>query len=135
MTIQRILFEAHSGWRYIVILVGIAAFVKLLIGLIGNGRWSRLDQQLGAAFPIVLDIQLLLGIVLWIVEQRWTGADALRSWEHPVTMILVVAAAHITWTRVKANPVDAAKYRTGVIGYAIAGILLTIGILRITGVM
>lgn len=135
MTIQGILFEAHSGWRYIVILVAIAAFVKLLLGLIGNGRWGRWDQLLGAALPIVLDIQLLLGIILWIVEQRWNGADVLRSWEHPVIMILVVAAAHITWTRVKASSMDAAKYRTGVIGYAIAGILLTVGILRITSMM
>jgi hypothetical protein len=132
---QDILLKAHSGWPYIVGLVGIAALVKLLIGLVGNGRWSKLDQQLGAALPIVLDVQLLLGIILWIVEQRWNGAIPLASWEHPVTMILVVAAAHITWTQVKKIDLDATKYRTAVIGYAITGILLTVGVLRITRMM
>ena len=129
------LLHAHSGWRYIVIVVAVLAFLKLLLGLVTNGRWSRLDQSLGSALPIVLDIQLLLGLVLWIMEQRWNIPDPTRTWEHPVTMILVIAAAHITWSRVKKSDTSATKYRTGVVGYAIAGILLTVGILRVIGYM
>lgn len=129
------LFYAHSGWRYLVILVAVLAFVKLLLGLVMGSRWSRLDQSLGAAFPIVLDIQLLLGLVLWVARQQWTIPIPTRTWEHPVTMLLAIAVAHITWSRVKKSGVDSVKYRIGVVGYAIAGILLTVGILRITGGM
>jgi hypothetical protein len=130
---QSFIFQAHSGWRWIVILVAVVALVKLLIGWLMGARWSRLDQGLGAALPIVLDIQLLLGLVLWIVEQRWNGGDPLRSFEHPVTMILAIVAAHITWSRVKKSDVDQVKYRTAVIGFAIALILVVLGVLRVTG--
>jgi hypothetical protein len=50
-----------------------------------------------------------------------------------VTMILAIVAAHMTWSRVKKSDASALKYRTGVVGYAVAGLLLTVGILRVTG--
>lgn len=129
------LFYAHSGWRHIVVLVAVLAFAKLLLGVVSRSKWSRLDQGLGAALPIVMDIQLLLGLVLWVMQGRWAIPDPTRTWEHPVTMILAIAVAHITWSRVKKSDVSALKYRTGVVGYALAGLLLTVGILRVTGRM
>jgi hypothetical protein len=130
-----ILFEAHSGWRYIVIVVAIAVFVKLVLGLVSNRQWDGWDQRLGAAFPVIMDIQFLLGLVLWIARQQWTIPLPMRTWEHPVTMILAIAVAHIAWSRVKQTETSAAKYRIGVIGYAVAGLLLTVGTMRITGMM
>jgi hypothetical protein len=129
-----ILLHAHSGWRYVVIIVAIVTFIKLLAGMLTGGRWSRLDQQLSLAFLIVLDVQLLLGLVLWIMEQRWTGTDPLRSWEHPITMILAVAATHMTWSRLKRSN-EEIKYRIGVIGFGVASLLIALGVLRITGVL
>ena len=85
---------AHSGWRWIVILVAIVAIIKMLIGWFGKTKWTNLDQRLGMIFPIALDIQVLLGIVLWIMQQRWLGNDPTASWEHPVTMLIGVAVAH-----------------------------------------
>lgn len=129
------LFHAHSGWRYVVIVVAIAVIVKFLLGLFGNSKWSQWDQRLGAAMPITLDIQLLLGLVLWIARQQWLIQAPARTWEHPVTMILAVAVAHVTWSRVKKTTESSAKFRTGLIGYVVAGLLLTVGTLRITGMM
>src|SRR5690349_11658024 len=106
------ILKAHSGWRYMVILVVIVALIKFLIGWLTNSRWSRLDQGLGTATPIVMDIQLLLGLVLWIVQQRWMGSNPLASWEHPVTMIIAIAVAHIGWSRTKKSTADQVKYRT-----------------------
>lgn len=130
-----ILYQAHSGWRYIVILVAVVAFVKLLIGLLSNSAWTQLDQRLGAAFPIVMDIQVLLGVVLWIARSQWLINAPARTWEHPVTMLLSVAIAHITWSRVKKASSDAARFRSATIGYAVAGLLLAVGIMRITGMI
>ncbi|RIK44109.1 MAG: hypothetical protein DCC55_03590 [Chloroflexi bacterium] len=130
-----ILFRAHSDWRWIVILVGAALLIKYLAGLLANSRWSRIDHLLGLGFTIAVDIQLLLGLVLWIMGQHWRGADPLRSWEHPVTMILAIAIAHITSTRVKRASENGRKYRIGLVGYLVAGLLILIGILRITGAL
>jgi len=130
-----LLFYTHSGWRYIVILVLVLALLKLLIGWLGGQRWSRLDQILGAATPIVIDIQWLLGIILWIMKQSWSGSSALVSWEHPITMTLALIAAHIGWSRAKRATVDKAKFSTAFLGFLIAGLLVSVGVARITGWM
>ncbi|MEZ4730281.1 MAG: hypothetical protein R3E79_24395 [Caldilineaceae bacterium] len=130
-----ILREAHSGWRYVVLLVVGLALLKLLIGWLGGQRWSRLDQILGAATPIVIDIQWLLGIILWIMQQRWLGGSALVSWEHPTTMTLALIAAHIGWSRTKRATVDKTKFSTAFLGFLIAGLLVAVGVARITGWM
>lgn len=130
-----ILREAHSGWRYLVLLVLVLAILKLLIGLLGRQQWGRFDQLLGVATPIMIDIQWLLGIILWIIEQRWMGGSALVSWEHPTTMTLALVAAHVGWSRAKRSTNDRAKFQAAFIGFLVAGVLVAVGVARITGWM
>jgi hypothetical protein len=132
MSMYTILVEAHSGWRHIVVLVLAIAILRALYGWIRGSEWGQWDQRLGTATPIVLDIQLLLGIVLWIMSQQWLGLNSLTAWEHPVTMIVAVAVAHVTWTRVKQKTESRDKFQTMTIGFAIAGVVLALGILRVT---
>jgi len=135
-TLINILFQAHSGWRYIVILVAVLAIVKLLIGWLSNGKWSSLDQRLGIALPIVLDIQLLQGLVLYLMApSAWFLGQNVGVAEHFGTMVLAIIAAHIAWARVKKNESSAAKFQIGTIGFAIAGLLMAVGVARITGWM
>ena len=129
---MNVLYQAHSGWRYLVILIFVLAIAKFLISWLTNGKWSSLDQWLGLLTPISLDVQATLGIILWIVRQQWTIPVTQRTWEHPVTMIVVLILAHVTWTRVKRAPTDRAKFQTGAVGYIIAGLVLALGIYRIT---
>lgn len=131
-----ILFEAHSGWRYIVIAVAVVVFLRYLIGLIASNQWTTLDQRLGLAYPIVVDIQVLMGLVLWLMAPgAWFQRGTATVGEHLVTMLLVLGVAHMGWARIKRAEVDAVKFRTGVIFYAISGLLLALGVARITGVM
>ena len=69
------LLQFHSGWRYIVIVVLVVAIAKLLIGWLTNGKWSKLDQGLGAATPLIVDIQMLLGLVLLFTGYRTRPAS------------------------------------------------------------
>ena len=134
-----ILYAAHSGWRYIVLLVAALAIIKLLIGWLMKGQWQKLDQGLGAAFPIVMDIQLLMGLILFGaslagIAGSWRRSLGMRG-EHLVIMLLAVIVAHIAWARVKKSADDSAKFQIGAIGFLIAGILLTVGVARITYVI
>ncbi len=129
------IIQAHSGWRYVVILLLVAMIVKALIGIVSKGSWGSLDEGLNRFTPISLDIQFLLGIILWILQQRWTGASALASWEHPFTMLIALVLAHITSARVKRAPTDAAKFQAATLGYLIAGIVVALGVARITNMM
>jgi hypothetical protein len=42
-----------------------------------------------------MDIQLLIGIVVWIGQQRWDGKEPFLSFIHPLLMIVAVALAHV----------------------------------------
>lgn len=129
------LLAAHSGWRYLVIVALLVVIVRMLIGWLTKGSWGVWDQRLTLITTIAIDIQFLLGLLLWISEARWTSAVPLASWEHPVTMILAVAAAHITSTQIKKRDDDVSKFRTGAIGYLVAGAILALGVARITHVL
>ncbi|MCX6049804.1 MAG: hypothetical protein NT075_32290 [Chloroflexi bacterium] len=131
-----VIFQAHSGWRYLVLLVAILAVLKFLIGWLTTSKWSGLDRGLGTAFPIVLDIQLLLGLVLYVMAPGYRFlARPISFGEHFGTMVLAVIVAHITWSRVKKSTPDTAKFRIGTIGFVIAGLLVGLGVLRITGML
>ena len=126
---------AHSGWRYIVFLLLALVLIKSLLGMVTKGRWGSLDESLNRFTPIGIDIQFLLGLILWIIQQRWMGGSALSSWEHPFTMLIATVLAHVTSSRVKKAPTDAAKYQAAFVGYLIAGLVIALGVARITGVM
>lgn len=130
------LFYTHSGWRYIVILVLVVAILKLLIGWFGKQSWSRFDHILGVMTPIVIDIQWLLGIVLWVMAPTaWFIARNVTFWEHIVTMTLAIVAGHIGWARAKRATEDNTKFQAASIGFLIAGLLVGVGVARITGYM
>lgn len=129
------LFYTHSGWRYIVLLVVTVAIIKMLIGWLGKQSWSRFDQILGAATPIVIDIQWLLGIVLWLMAPAawFHGRGSVTVWEHLTTMTLTLAVAHIGWSRAKKATDDQSKFKSAAIGFIAAGLLVAVGVARITG--
>ena len=129
------IYYAHSGWRYLVILVLVVTLAKVLIGLFGKNRWGSFDNLLNRITPIVIDIQFLLGLVLWVLQQRWTGGAMLASWEHPFTMIIALVLGHVTSSRVKKAPTDAAKFQAATVGYLITTLVVALGVARITGVM
>jgi len=127
---------AHSGWRYLALLVLIVAVVKYLMGWLGNGGWSKLDRQIGLISSIVIDIQLLLGLILWAVGAGMgiVGANITRTVEHPVWMLIAIVVMHIGWSRTK-KAEDADKARVATITFIATGLLVAVGVARITGVM
>ena len=130
------LYEAHSGWRYLVLAVVVIAVLKLLIGWLSRANWSRFDQGLGAATPIVMDVQLLLGLVLYLLAPAaWFVGKNVSFGEHFGTMLVAIIVAHVAWSRVKKNTDSAAKFQIGAVGFAVAGLLVGVGVARITGWM
>jgi heme A synthase len=60
-----ILYHAHSGLRYLVLLAALAALIALVYAL-STGRAVRAASILAATFAGLLDLQILLGIGLVI---------------------------------------------------------------------
>lgn len=124
-------FYAHSGWRYVVILATVVAVVMYAIGLLRSRSWGVWDQRIGMVLPIVYDLQLLLGLVLWIMATAWQLPPR-SAWEHPLTMLVSVGIVHVTWVRVKGAGADRTKFQTALIGILVAGAVMGLGVWRIT---
>ncbi|MFT6866538.1 MAG: hypothetical protein ACJA08_001369 [Cyclobacteriaceae bacterium] len=141
MTAYSALLHAHSGFRWLVLLVLAIVLIKSLIGLFGGGEYSRFDKIMATSFVGFMDLQLLIGLILYFIspivkEARSVGmgnmmADStLRFWgmEHLLIMILAVAAAHIGSVITKKAEDNIVKFRFQSIFFGVALLLMLIGI-------
>src|SRR4051794_29596261 len=98
----------HSWFRWAVILAGLVAFVRAASGASGTKAWTPADDRAGFWFTIALDVQVLIGLALYLFLSPLTtqamrdfgGAmkdPLLRFWavEHGFGMVVGVALAHV----------------------------------------
>lgn len=131
-----LLLRAHSEWRYLVIAALIIVLAKYLFGWLGKREWSGLDGRLGSITSIVVDIQLLLGLILWGINaaQGSLGAHPVRTIEHPVTMLVAIVAMHVGYSRTK-KAAGGSKFRAGALTFMVAGAIIALGVAQVTGVL
>jgi len=120
-----LLYHAHSGLRYLVLLAAIGAVAALVYGL-ATGRAARLARILPAAFTGLLDLQILLGIGLVL-----GGLFPDAAVGHLAMMVLAAVAAH--GSSIIANRSfderRALAIRLG--GVALAIVLIVVGVLAL----
>jgi hypothetical protein len=127
---MEILLEAHSGVRWLVILVAIVVFVKFLISWLGHKPYTKLDNTFAKVFTGVVDLQVLLGLI-YLLWSGFAGAGFPRyRLEHSVTMILVAVAAHFVG---RGKSSDNARFRNSVIAIIIALLLVFAGVAVLPG--
>jgi hypothetical protein len=98
------LLTLHSIVRWLVILVAVAAIIKLAIGLAQKQDTDKMTGGLISAFGGLMDTQLLLGL-LFFVWNGLAGAGFPRErWEHFTIMFLAVIVAHLPAMWKKADP-------------------------------
>jgi hypothetical protein len=132
------LIVTHSWLRWVVIVLGLVAVFRAIAGRSSRRAWHAPDATPGRLYTIAFDIQLLIGLGLYlfaspIVEQaRGNMAAAMsnsatRFWlvEHAVGMIVAIALAHIGTSRVKKATTDRARFTRAAAFYG-ASVLITI---------
>ena len=79
-----------------------------LVNWLRGREWSQLERRIGTYAIIVVDIQLLLGLVLWGIGASLgiIGANAARTIEHPFTMLLAIIILHAGWVWTKRSDED-----------------------------
>lgn len=128
------LVNAHGIWRYVIlIMIGITVG-RMLMGWMRQDPWKALETRLGALLITAVDIGVLLGILVWVLQARWDGADILRSWRHPALMLTATAILHYGWWRVRQSPNHALRYGRSLLYFVIAGLVLIVGIFQIQGI-
>jgi uncharacterized membrane protein YozB (DUF420 family) len=131
----------HSWLRWIVLLLGALAVGRALNGVRTRRPFTPIDDAAARRFIMVLDIQLLAGLVLYLWASPFTTeafgdmAGTMRNAplrffvvEHPVGMVVALALGHIGRARLKKAADSAARHRTALIffGLSVLVMLLTI---------
>jgi hypothetical protein len=135
-----VVLTIHSWLRWIVLLAGIAAFMRAALGASRRSPWTMADDRSGLWFSILLDVQVLVGLVLYIFLSPFTHAafgnlgDAMRNsglrfWavEHIFGMIIAIGLVHIGRSRLRKVD-ERRRHRVAAIFYGLALVVIAISI-------
>lgn len=130
----------HNLLRWVVVLGGIYALIALIRGLTSQARYGRSEESAGRFFVSMLDLQVVVGVILYLISPFVKNAmqagmgevmsnTALRSIlvEHVVLMVLAAIAAHIGLATARAATTDRARFTRALIWYLVAGLLIVLG--------
>lgn len=121
---EDMLFEAHRGLGYLV------AVLLLVSGLMAFGRAKDAREFTKGPYVgtmIALDIQVLLGLVLYGVLGAWE-ADALVAYVHPLLGLAALGVGHALIGKAKKHQQVVDAHRTAGRGLLIALVLVAAGI-------
>jgi hypothetical protein len=129
-----ILRSAHSGWRYVVILLLLAAFVTAVSGFTGKKAFTEGNRKLAVFALISSHIQLILGLLLYFMND-WYKMDSSvpsnRYWKMEHIAMMIIAIILITVGNAKSKKaVDAvAKHKSIFIFFGFALLIITVAII------
>lgn len=122
------LMRVHGDIRWLVAIVAAAVVIKFLIGWLGKKQYAPLDKTLLTVYTILMDINVLLGLILLFFAGGFSGARL----EHATTMILAAIAAHMTAVWRKSTD-SSTKYRNQLLMVALSLLLVVMGVIRLRG--
>jgi hypothetical protein len=130
-----IVLVLHSYWRWVVLVLAVAAIGKAVVGRLRQQKWEPLDNRLGLFYTAAFDIQLLLGLILYVSRYlspdtiiRYGGSFISLSMDHVVTMVIALVIAHIARSRSKKRSPAAAQHQMAAIGFFISLVLVVMAI-------
>ena len=118
------LLTAHSWWQYVVLLA-------VVVSLVFAFRSAMMDSTAETVYrvtAVAVDIQVALGIVLWIIESGW-NLGFMQGWLHPILGLAILGVLHASIGRARKGHPEMANrtVRTGLI-IAVVLVVATIGI-------
>jgi len=133
MDIYGILKSAHSGWRYLVIILLLVAFINALMGYLGKKPYTEGNRKLNVFTLISAHIQLVLGLVIYFMHDWYKGdihVSVQRYWKIEHLTMMLAAIILITVGNARSKRVDSAlmKHRTIFVYFGLALVLITIAI-------
>ena len=127
----------HNLMRWVVVVLAIFALVRIYMGLFSKRDWNETDRKALSFYSISLDIQLLLGLLLYFVVSPFMAnirsnfgavmSDSnLRFFavEHMSLMLLAVVLGHVAVVMARRADTSPAKFRR-------AAIWLTLSVLAV----
>jgi hypothetical protein len=120
------LLSAHSGLRYLVLLLGVLVIAYAAYGMATKRPYDKRMRILGAAFTGVLDLTVLLGLA-----HLFTSTFYAQLGGHIVMMVLAVAVAHAVSIVLRKRPPEQRSYAPHLVGTLVVLAIVSFGILAI----
>jgi hypothetical protein len=92
--IQDTLIYIHSVVRWLILSLAVFGAARSFVSMLSvSAHFTRLDVGVSRAYAVLLDLQLLIGVLL--VLAALTRQQAV-PWLHPIIMIPAVVVAHLS---------------------------------------
>ncbi len=140
--LYKMLLSMHSGWRYIILILMIAAIIFGRQAAKGKRGFAGAPRRFGMFTMIAADIQLLLGLGLYSFflkantsaigssfgDQMSNSSFRNIAVEHALGMIIALVLIHIGYARAKKNTDSAGAGKAQFTYYLIALIIILVSI-------
>lgn len=132
---------AHSLIRWVVLVLAIYALVRIYMGVFGKREFANGDRQALSFYAISMDIQLVLGLILYFFLSPLTmgamgnfgaamGDSTLRFFavEHLLMMVVAVVLAHLASIMARRAATSSSKFNRAAIWLTLSVLALLAGI-------
>ncbi len=120
------LLHAHSGFRYLVLLLGLIVIAYAAFGVLTNRPYDPRMRVLSAAFTGVVDLTVLLGFA-----NLFAGTFYPQLGGHIVMMVLAALVGHVVHGVVKRRPQEQKTYMPHLVGTVVVIGMVVAGIMAI----
>lgn len=129
MSFIEFMLEAHSGWRYLVILATFLVVLFFVYALATRNTKERQEKIALSAWAGIVDMQLVLGLIV-LVYFLGDGRHYGQLVGHYTTGFIMVFVAHIPalYKRLNGEPSAQVRRIMGVVLPIVAFLLVWIGI-------
>jgi hypothetical protein len=127
----------HNITRWFVLIFALIAIVRAFTGWLKKKEWQKADDRAGIFYTSFLDLQLLLGLVLYLVLSPITQSafssfatamqdttTRLFTLEHPLMMGIALVLAHVGRTLSKRAVGAAQKHKQAAIWFTASFLII-----------
>ena len=121
------LFSAHSGLRYLVLLAGVLVLGYAAYGLATKRTYDKTMRILTAVFTGAVDLTALFGVAHLMSNRGFYPALS----GHIASMVLAVVVAHVVPAVMKRRPIAERTFMPHIVGTLVVLGLVATGIMAI----
>ncbi|OZI10170.1 hypothetical protein BWI93_00110 [Siphonobacter sp. BAB-5385] len=133
-----VFLSIHSWLRWVVLILAVLTLARSARGVSSRSLYTDADRKAGLFFMISCDVQLLVGLVLYLglspvglAAFQTEGLNPMKesgiryyAVEHIAIMIVALALVHIGYSKAKKATSDLVKHKSSLIFFGIALVLM-----------
>ena len=130
----QILRSAHSGWRYLVLILLVVAIIQALAGWLGKKPYTEGNRKINLFTLIFVHTQILIGLVLYFMSPLVEAGIRYWKMEHIGMMIFAAILVTVGNARSKRGEDPVAKHKAVALYFGLALIIIVAAIIQMTKV-